>query len=99
MIVPLRLAILLARITPSELTTVSSNAFALFAVINTLPPSAVIVPEFSAEALTAARSNGSLISPSPIMSTVTPSPAAIATVPRRALMTPLLATCGPIRAL
>ena len=44
--------IALARITPSLLITVSSSAFAERAVISTLPPSAVIVPELIAEAFT-----------------------------------------------
>ena len=93
--VPLRLAMLLARITPSVLMTVSRSALALFAVRSTLPPSASIVPLLSAAAFSADSSTVTLIRPSPTMSRVTLSPAARATVPMRAAMTPSLATCGP----
>ena len=91
---PLRLAIALARTMPLVLITVSSTALAECAVMKTLPPSALMLPEFVTAALAVAASTLRLTSLSPAMSRLTRPPAASATL--SALMLPALTTCGAL---
>ena len=94
MMTPLRSVTELASITPVLLTTVAIKSPALRAPKITLPPSAWIKPRFSAKAFTAALSILKLSRPSPLISKLTLSPAANATVPKRAEIKPWLITSG-----
>ena len=97
-IVPLRFSIVRAWIVPVLLTTVFNRSPAACAVSSTCPPSARIIPPFSASALTAPLDTATFNRPSPVTSMVTASPAASATLPSRAAMTPWLLTLRPISA-
>jgi hypothetical protein len=88
----------LARTMPEVLITVSSSAFVLLALRNTLPPSAWRVPVLMTEALNAAWSTLMLMRPSPTRSSDTRSPAPRAILPEFAMITPSLRTCGPMSA-
>ncbi len=95
---PLRDSRLRARITPSLLSTVDSNASLACAFITTRPPSATSEPELPARAPASARSTLKLNSPSRSKSRFTWSPAAIPMLPPGTFMLPVLLTCGAISA-
>ena len=96
--VPFRVSTVWASMTPVLLTTVFRSWPAACAVMTTLPPLARITPPFRTSALTAPWSTVTFSRPSPATSSVTALPAASATVPRRATITPLLLTSAPSRA-
>ena len=83
-----------ARTMPLVLITVSSTALLERALMNTLPPSAWMLPEFSTAALAAAASTLMLTNWSPAMSSVIRAPPASAVVPAVVTMLPALLTCG-----
>ena len=83
-----------ARTMPLVLITVSSTALAELALMNTLPPSALTLPEFTTAALAVAASTLMVTSLSPAMSSETRPPAASAVVPPVVTMLPALVTCG-----
>ena len=98
MIDPARPASVRASTMPLLLTTVCSSWPAACAVITTEPPSARISPPLLTSALTAPVSTATFSRPSPAMSSVIACPAASATVPSRAWITPSLLTLAPSRA-
>ncbi len=98
LIVPLRFSSVRASITPVLLTAERRSMLAPMAVINTLPPSALIVPPFSARAFSAPLVTATFSKPFPATSTVTASPATSATVPSLAEIKPLLPTLPPSNA-
>ncbi len=95
LIVPLWFSMVCARITPLLFTTPCSRLPADRAVIRTSPPSARIIPPFCTRALTAPWFTVTLSSPSPATSSVKALPAASATVPSLAEITPSLLTFAP----
>ena len=98
LIVPLRVSIVCASITPVLLTTVFSKSPAAWAVSTTLPPSARIMPPLLTKAPTAPALTATLSKPSPATSSVMARPAARATEPRRAWIVPSFDTLAPSKA-
>ncbi len=94
-ITPPRFSIACAWTMPLLLTTVCNRLPAACAFISTRPPSAWIRPPLSASASSAPLSTVTLSNPSPATSSVIALPAASATVPRRAAITPSLETLAP----
>ncbi|OEZ92904.1 hypothetical protein JAB9_45130 [Janthinobacterium sp. HH107] len=98
LIMPPRVAIVCASITPVLLTAVFSKSPAACAVSTTLPPSAWSRPPLLTKAPTAPALTATLSKPSPATSRVIALPAARATEPRRAWIVPSFETCAPSRA-
>ena len=84
--------------TPLLLTADCISASAALAVIMTRPPSALIIPLFSASASTAPASTVRLIRPSPLKSSDTWLPAPRAVLPPGVVMVPSFVTLGAISA-
>ena len=97
LIVPLWFSMVCAWITPVLFTALCNRFPAACAVSSTCPPSARITPPFCTSAFTAPWFTVTLSSPSPAMSRVTALPAASATVPSLAEITPWLLTFAPSR--
>ncbi len=94
-ILPPRVSIVCASITPLLLTTVPSSVPAPCVVSRTLPPFALMRPPLRTSAPTVPASTTTESSPSPATSSVIASPPASATVPRRAEIRPSFVTLPP----
>ena len=92
---PPRFSMLRARITPSTCITVRSAASVAAATSCTAPPSAVIAPDCTSRALTAAAGTLMLSRPEPVGSTFTALPATSAVVPPGVVIEPAFVTTGP----
>ncbi len=98
LIVPPRVSMLCASITPVLFTTVFSKSPAACALSSTLPPSAWIRPPLLTSAPTAPALIATFSKPSPATSSVMARPAASATDPRRAWIVPSFDTFAPSKA-
>ena len=97
-ITPPSLTMLLASILPVLLITEVINPSAAFVLISTWPLPTLIRCLFSSNVLILALSTCTLIKPLPLKSKVMALPAAIATVPCMAEITPSLRTSGASKA-
>ena len=97
-ITPPLLVMELASTVPVLLITAPCSWLAATAVISTCPSGAWISCLFSIRVLTVAGSTWMLTRLPPLNCSVTPSPAASATVPWLAVIVPLLTTVAPMRA-